>query len=60
MKQFDVTHLIALLAGALFGIVCLAIVSVNGIHKLRTEAVTLGHAQWLVSTNGDVTFKWKE
>ena len=62
MKHFDVTHthLIAFLAGGLCGIICLIATATNDAHKLRTEAATLGHAQWTVSTNGDVTFKWKE
>ena len=29
-------------------------------HKLKTEAVTRGHAQWVVHPNGTIEFEWLE
>lgn len=39
---------------------CISIGENNMRDKLQKEAVSLGHAEYLIDTNGVVTFQWKK
>lgn len=51
---------LSLLLFCLLGCLAFAIIGASWERfKFRVEAVSRGHAEWIVATNGSTTFKWK-
>ena len=65
MKSDDYNVAMFIVAIIIFLLACFAVFASSmvgrerGRQDLQTEAVTLGHAQWSVSTNGTTSFQWK-
>ena len=60
MKSIDlVMALISLALIAIFG-TCMAMFGADEVASLRKQAIERGHAEYVVDSNGKITWQWKE